>query len=460
MKLKFNSKYNTIAAYVLIVFSICLLLGAAVIKYDKFVVVFRAVLKTFSPIIWGLIIAYLLNPIMVKADNFLKPIINKKKERNSTVRVVSIVITSVLAIAVLTAVIAMVIPELVNSLNVLIDNAPAYFNNLYNTVMEFLDNNPELSSTIRTWLEEQVAHIQDSIISWISSLKPTIENIITVLKNGLSSVFSGVKDFILGFIVSLYLLYNKEQFLAQSKKVLYAFFSKKRCEKLLNIGKEANEKFTGFLSGKAIDSFIIAMLAFTTLTIMEMPYTVLISCIIGITNMIPFFGPIIGAVPCGILVLLYNPAKVIPFIIFVVVLQQIDGNIIGPKILGNSIGLPTFWIIFAIFIGGGLFGFIGMLIGVPVFAIIYTLFKNSVDEKLKLKNLSTDIEDYYSPEPIITPEKAEKPAKHKENIYMNIITAVKDKVIKHEEELGKHQEDDEELSEDVPEETENQDDEE
>ena len=178
---------------------------------------------------------------------------------------------------------------------------------------------------------------------------------------------------------------------------MYALFSKRRCDKLLSIGKDANIKFIGFISGKAIDSFIIGVLAFIVMSIMKMPYTVLVSCIIGVTNMIPFFGPIIGAVPSAFLILLYNPAKVIPFIIFVVILQQLDGNVIGPKILGNSIGLPTFWIIFAIFIGGGLFGFVGMLIGVPAFAVIYTLFGNAVNEKLQKKNMSTNTNDYRSP---------------------------------------------------------------
>lgn len=407
MKFKFNSKYNTIAVYVILVFAVCIFIIAAVMRYDEFSTNIQSIIKVFSPIIWGLIIAYLLNPIMVRLDKFLKPIINKKKEHKSTVRVVSVTITSIFTIACFSGVIAMVMPEILNSLNILIDNTPTYFNNFYDKAIEFLDNNPEISSTIKSWLEEQFSTVQSSVVGWITNLKPTIDGLVNALKNGISSVIVGIKDFILGFIVSIYLLFNKEDFIAQSKKVMYALFSKKRCDKLLNIGRDANDKFIGFISGKAIDSFIIGMLAFVVLTIMKMPYTVLVSCIIGITNMIPFFGPIIGAVPSAFLILLYNPAKVIPFIIFIIILQQIDGNIIGPKILGNSIGLPTFWIIFAIFIGGGLFGFIGMLIGVPAFAVIYTLFKTAVDEKLVQKNLSTDIDEYRSPVTEQPPEPSE-----------------------------------------------------
>lgn len=397
MKFRFNSKYNTIAAYVVIVFAICLLLAMLVVRFDEFSSVLSTVFSVLSPIIWGLIIAYLLNPVMVRLDKFLTPIINRKKEHPSAIRALSVTITSIFMVACLSGMIAMVVPEILNSLNVLIDNTPSYFNNFYDKTIEFLDNNPEISSTIKSWLEEQFSNIQTSVVGWISGLKPTIENLITALKNGVSSVFVGVKDFILGFIVSIYLLYNKEYFIAQSKKVMYALFSKKRCDRLLSIGKDANNKFIGFISGKAIDSFIIGVLAFIVMSIMKMPYTVLVSCIIGVTNMIPFFGPIIGAVPSAFLILLYNPAKVIPFVIFVVILQQLDGNVIGPKILGNSIGLPTFWIIFAIFIGGGLFGFVGMLIGVPAFAVIYSLFGNAVNEKLQKKNMSTNTDDYRSP---------------------------------------------------------------
>lgn len=430
MKFRFNSKYNTISAYVVIVFSICLLLVAVVLRYNAFIGVLQSVIKVLAPIIWGLVIAYLLNPVMVRLDHALKPVINKKKEHKSAVRITSVAITSVFALACCTGLILMVVPELLNSINILIDNAPSYLNNFYDKMMEFLDSNPEISSTIKTWIEEEFSNIQTSIVGWITGLKPTIDNLITTLKDGIFSVFTGVKDFILGFIVSIYLLFNKEDFIAQSKKVLYATFSKKRCDRLLNIGRDANNKFMGFLSGKAIDSFIIGMLAFIVMTIMDMPYTVLISCIIGITNMIPFFGPIIGAVPSAFLILLYNPAKVIPFIIFIIILQQVDGNIIGPKILGNSIGLPTFWIIFAIFIGGGLFGFAGMLIGVPAFAVIYTLFKDSVDEKLIRKNMSTDIEDYRSPEPepeIIT-ESEEKKQSEMVKTAVSLVKMGKDKI--------------------------------
>lgn len=431
MKMKFNSKYNTIASYVVIVFAICLLLLAVVMRFDKFSEMLGSIIKVLSPIIWGLVISYLLNPIMVRFDRVFNGLINKNNNHKAAVRVLSVTVTSILAIACCTGLILMVVPEILNSLNTLIDNTPSYLNNFYDKAIEFLDNNPEISSTIKAWLEEEFSNIQTSVVGWISSLKPTIESLISTLKDGISSVFTGVKDFLLGFIVSIYLLFNKEDFIAQTKKVLYSVFSKKRCDKLLHLGNYANVKFMGFLSGKAIDSFIIGVLAFIVMTIMNMPYIVLISCIIGITNMIPFFGPIIGAVPSAFLILLYNPSKVIPFIIFVVILQQLDGNVIGPKILGNSIGLPTFWIIFAIFIGGGMFGFAGMLIGVPAFAVIYTLFKDSVDERLRKKNMSTDIEDYRAKEPqpeLAVPVEEEKKPNEMFKAAVSIVKMGKEKI--------------------------------
>ncbi len=409
MKIKFNSKYNTISAYFVIVFVICTLIVTMIIRYEAFMGIVNKVLKVLSPIIWGLVIAYLLNPVMVRMDKYIALALNKKKEhKKSFIRVLSVTATSIIAIAICSGLIAIMVPEVVKNLSSFINEAPMLFNNLYGNIIEFVDSNPEMSTQIKIWIEEQFSSIQTYIADWLTNLKPFIENMMTKLTSGVSSILVGIKDFLLGFIVSIYLLYNKEGFLAESKKTMYAMISKKRCDKLLVIGKDANDKFIGFLSGKIIDSTIIGILAFISLTIMKMPYTVLVSFIIGVTNIIPFFGPIFGAIPGAILVLIANPRQVIPFIIFVVILQQIDGNIIGPKILGNSIGLPTFWIIFSIFIGGGLFGFVGMVVGVPAFAVIYTLFKNSVNEKLEKKNMSTNADDYKSTEPEFEPKEITK----------------------------------------------------
>ena len=212
----------------------------------------------------------------------------------------------------------------------------------------------------------------------------------------------------------MYLLYSKELFLAQIKKVVHALFSKRHCEFIFRIASRTNYTFMHFFSGKAVDSLIIGMLCFIILTIMKMPYVLLISILVGVTNMLPFFGPIIGAVPSGLLILLSEPDRTLAFVIFIILLQQFDGNILGPKILGNSLGLSPFWIMFAIFLGGGMFNFLGMVAFVPLFAVLYAFFRDSVNQRLSKKHLPVGSEAYMSPGMITRenpkPVPAEKPA--------------------------------------------------
>ena len=199
---------------------------------------------------------------------------------------------------------------------------------------------------------------------------------------------------LIGIIVSVYLLFSKEKFMRQSKKVIYALCKPKRANFILHIGRKANEIFGGFIIGKIIDSAIVGVLCFAGVSIFKMPYPLLISMIVGVTNVIPVFGPYIGAIPCALLIFLVDPMKGIGFIIFIILLQQLDGNVIGPKILGESTGLSSFWVIFAILIAGKMFGIGGMVIGVPMFALIYYVIKLFIQQKLEAKNLPTDTELY------------------------------------------------------------------
>ena len=211
---------------------------------------------------------------------------------------------------------------------------------------------------------------------------------------GIFGFVLALKNFLLGIIVSIYLLLSKETLLAQVKKTILALFNKKTCEKTFMIYHKSNGLFIGFITGKIIDSLIIGILCFIGMTIFKMPYSVLISVIIGVTNIIPFFGPFIGAIPSALLILLAKPSFLLPFLIFVFVLQQFDGNILGPRILGDSTGLPAFWVLFSIFLGGGLFGFVGMLLGVPTFALVYALFRTFIEHRLESKNLPKETDAY------------------------------------------------------------------
>lgn len=392
MKIDFNKKYTTIAVYAIIVFLVCLLLVVAAFKFESFKSVFVTVFGVLSPIIWGLVIAYLLNPIMQFFERYLKKLINKKKEHPKLLRGLSVTITTVVTLAAMSALIAIVLPQVISSLTNIFDieNLKTYFTNAEMWVSQLLQNNPEINN----FVESQFEALKGYVFDFASSLEPQLKLILSNITTGAYNFLMGFKDFVLGFIVSMYLLASKETFQAQAKKILYALFSKKTCVNVLSVVHKADYTFSKFISGKTLDSFIIGMLCFIAMSIMQFENAVLISVIVGVTNMIPFFGPFIGAIPSAILVLFQQPKMVIPFIIFILILQQFDGNILGPKILGDSTGLPAFWVMFAIFIGGGLFGFVGMLICVPVFAVIYMLVRQFVENKLRRKGLPEDTLSY------------------------------------------------------------------
>jgi predicted PurR-regulated permease PerM len=312
------------------------------------------------------------------------------KKKNKLVRSISVMITVVITIILLVIIVAMLFPELIKSISGLVEDFPTYIRNLYSQTIQWIDNNPSVNTLFGEQLEEKISNIQKQLLQLFSEFKPNFDKVMDAVGKGISGVVGGVKNFAIGFILSVYLLFSKEDFIAQIRKGMFAIFPTDFTKKLLSIGSKTNSIFSDFLVGKAVDSLIIGVICFIGLTIMQMPYTVLISILVGITNMIPFFGPFIGAVPSAILVLLTEPKRTIAFIIFIVVLQQIDGNIIGPKILGNKMGLSTFWIVFAILVFGGLFNVVGMFIGVPVFTIIYISVNSFVEDRLKAKNMPMD----------------------------------------------------------------------
>ena len=370
MKIKFNTKYNTIAFYTVVVFAICIVLVLLAFRLGTFIAAIRRIMTAISPVIWGFIIAYIMSPIVRKTEEFLEKKVFHKKKHEKIRRSLSIVTASLIGIALIVGLIAMAVPQIIDSISTLFNNMPDYLNSLYDSIIGFLKKNPEISHQVTEWIEQQFENIEDIILGWITDLRPTFEKYIILLKDGLLNFLVGVKDFFLGYIVSVYLLFSKEHFILQFKKLCYALLPKRVYDVLMVKGTHANKIFSDFLVGKALDSFLIGMFCFIILVIFQIPNAMLISFIIGVTNMIPFFGPFIGAIPSALLVLLTSPGKTILFVIIILVLQQFDGNILGPKILGNKLNLPTFWIMFSIFFFGNLFGFIGMLAGVPIFAVI------------------------------------------------------------------------------------------
>lgn len=355
-----------------------------------------SILKIFMPIIYGIVIAYILNPIIKllekKVFNKLLDKLGVEKEIiNKQSRIYSIITASLIFFLVLYLIISYIIPEIIASIQILIGNIPNYINNIETWLKGTLANNPDVSTQILNNYEEISAYI---LTIANDSIMPSINNVIINLSNGIVGIFKFLYNFIIGYIISIYLLSGKENYLAQVKKTIYSIFNIKTGNKILEQSRNINEVFGKYMMGVLLDCCAIGIIMFIFGIIFQMPYALLIAVICAITNAIPYFGPYIGGIPSGLLILLVSPPKAIIFAIFVIILQQFDGMYLAPKIIGNKTGLKRFWVLCAILLGGGLFGIVGMVIGVPLFAIIYSLIRDFINSNLKNKKLSTKIENY------------------------------------------------------------------
>ena len=413
MKFDFNKKYTTIAAYTIITFSICLLLVVVVQNAGVISGYIKSVANVLAPVTWGIVIAYLANPIMMVIEKFLKKIFDKEKPHPKLTRGLATALSLVLLLAVVVALIAILLPQVMDSVVGIANNFTVYIGNFQNWIYGLFENYPQITEEINNVFNT----IQPKIIETVNNIIPQLANMAVKLKDGAIVFIVALKDFVIGFVVAIYLLCGKERFLAQLRKLVCAVFPKDAAGSIFNIAAHTNKTLSGFISGKLIDSFIIGVITFISMTIMKMDFVALISVVIGVTNVIPFFGPFIGAIPCAFLLLVAAPKQVIPFVIFIIILQQFDGNILGPKILGDSTGLSSFWVMVAIFLGGGLFGFAGMLLGVPVFAVIYSLVSEFLDFLLAKKGVSTNTNDYLPlPETEKTQDKDEFKIKYFEKV--------------------------------------------
>ena len=358
---------------------------------------FGIILKVIKPVLYGLLFAYLMNPLV---KTFERPILvqwgekiygKDSRKSRSFARCIAILLALVLVLLIVIGLLWLVLPRLYESIQTLVTNLPLYFDRMRSTVEEIFKANQDV--------EDYVLGLFDNLSQTLSSFLSgdLVNELKTVLVSITSSVYAVVMEIVyiaIGFIVAVYILTSKERFAAQTKKVLYSIFDVQHATDIIEEAHEVNEIFIGFVSGKILDSLIIGVICYISLNIIQMPYKELVSVIVGVTNVIPFFGPFIGAIPSGILVLLVSPVQCAVLLLWILILQQIDGNIIGPKILGNSTGLASFWVLFSILIFGGLFGFVGMIIAVPGFAVIYDLVKKAVNYSLRRKRLSVNTEDY------------------------------------------------------------------
>lgn len=427
MKINWNRKYTTVAVYALSVIIISVLFVVFVFKFDSFKDTFSWVGSVAAPLICGVVIAYILNPLMMWLENkiFRKFKEHRPKEQNIVVRklqqtavgekavvktlekhsasmekkvrrrkiiarAVSLVLTLVIFLAVLTGIVIAIVPNVAKSIVTLADNMDGYITKIDEWTKNAFKNKPDIMNMIF----EGVTDLKDLISNVADKLKPMAGDIIGNVSGFLGGLLVGLKNFVLGFIIAIYLLFSKERLMAQMKKIVCAFFKPRRAESFLHGCSQSNDIFKKYIISNLVDSMIILVFMMIGMYAMRMPYQMLVSVVCAVTNLIPFFGPFIGAIPCGVLILIVDPTKAIWFAIFVLVLQQLDGNVIKPLLFGETLGLPAIWVLVSITVGGALFGIPGMLLGAPVFAVFYMMFAELVKNKLKKKNLPGETDIY------------------------------------------------------------------
>ncbi len=393
MKIQWNKTYTTISIYALLVICGGILFYLITSRMEITMSFVNKVSGLLIPFAYGFAIAYLINPLCRWLEKQVFAFTEKKKPHPKLRRGLSIVATYCIAILVLTATMMFILPQVASNLKTISVNISGYYDNAITGVRDLM---------LSVGLTETVADQQmQAIFGYLDNLLDKSSELIAMALPyvyGITKSFTTVLlNLIVGVVVSIYVLASKERIFAKTKKLLFALFSDAFARRTIEITQKSNRIFSGFISGKIIDSLIIGILCYIGMLIFRFPFALLVSVIVGITNLIPYFGPFIGAIPSTILILLFDPMKGVGFAVFVLVLQQFDGNILGPKILGESTGLSPIWVMFAVVVGGGLFGVLGMFIGVPVFAVLYSLAKEYFNARLAKKGLSTKTDSYQTP---------------------------------------------------------------
>lgn len=358
----------------------------------------KQLLSILAPIICGAILAFLFSPVYNMGARITSAVSVKlfKSEKGaaSAGKIVGTAASLLFLYVIVASLAMMIIPQLHASILGIINTMPVYVQNVYQWLTGLFANNPPLEEAVLSAYQKAVIDFQE----WVgSNLILNIENLEKILGGvsvGVMGVFSTAKNLLIGVIVMIYLLNIKETLAAQGKKLIYTFLPLQVANATVEEFRYIHKVFSGFIIGKLIDSLIIGVICFILMNLFRLPYALLISVIVGVTNIIPFFGPFIGAIPSAVLVFLISPKQCLYFIGLILVLQQFDGNILGPKILGNSTGLSSFWVLFSILLFGGIYGFVGMIIAVPLTAVIFDLFGKLQTYLLLKKKLSSETKDY------------------------------------------------------------------
>lgn len=361
-------------------------------RFDGFGSAISTLTGILMPFIYGAVIAYLLKPVCNSIESFLRRFIPEKM--NGLINALSVALTILFGLLLVYALVMMIVPQLITSVTTLYYTAQANITKFMNWAnhLEFIENNEQIMEL----LNSAYAALNTNLDTWIkNTLLPSMQNIVSGAAIGVLNVVTVAKNLIIGIIVAVYMLASRKRFVQQGKLVLHSIVRPRWAQLITEEVKYADRMFGGFINGKIMDSAIIGVLCYIGCLIFKFPSALLVSVIIGVTNVIPFFGPFIGAIPATLLILIQNPIKALWFVLFVLVLQQLDGNIIGPKILGNTTGLSSFWVLFAILLFGGLWGFVGMIVGVPLFAVIYDVIKKLVIYGLQRHQELTLLNSYH-----------------------------------------------------------------
>ena len=375
--------------------------GAVMLIYD---IVFRdsivmnyagVLMGILAPVLYGAAMAYLLAPIV----NWFERSVLRRQGRTPSKwrRTISVTLTRVVVLALLYGLLSVLLPELYASVKQLVGNAQRYYNTIYNWVIHMLESNPDFAARATEIINEYYT----DALAWVNAnLVPQLQTAALAVTGGVLGVFVFLKNLLLGVIISIYLLAGKESFAAEGCKLSYTLLPEDKAALFIRGVKAADRIFSGFVRGKLLDSLIIGVLCFFFSSLFKFPYAPLVSVVVGVTNIIPFFGPFLGAIPSAFLILLDSPIKCLYFILFVLALQQFDGNILGPRILGDSTGISGFWVMVAILVGGGLWGVAGMFLGVPIFACLYAGVRAWSAYRLKRKGLPVASGSYATHTPV------------------------------------------------------------
>ena len=381
--MKFIRDEKTKNYFLLITYAI--VLAYVFLNLDTVWNVVVTIIDLIKPFIIGICIAFVLN---IPMKFFEEKVVGKlTKEKSKLKRLLSLIITIIVLVGLIIGLMTFVIPQLAESCSTLVKNVPEYVDSLEKFMNKNINSKELLSSDVIEEVYNKILSMGQNIIKIIGQVAGTIVSHALDITVGVTSTIINI---VMAFIVSIYILLSKEKLFNQIKKILYAYMKKENVIKFLKVSKIANIKFTNFVRSQVIEACILGVLCFIGMTICSMPYALLISTIIGVTALVPIFGAFVGAILSAFIVLMVSPIKVILFAVIFVVIQQIEGNLIYPFVVGNSIGLSALWVLFAITVGGNAFGVVGMLIGVPLFGVLYTLISITTNKRLEKRNINIE----------------------------------------------------------------------